>query len=99
MPKNAEPSLGQRVSYYLLDKQMPKVHQQWVKSDINSALWPWRNGLRDGLFILVGAFLGAAISGNRVAILGALVAIPAILVMRFLGRNRARKNALRKHAL
>lgn len=99
MPNIAEPSLGQRASYYLFDRRLPEAHREWVTRDINSAIWPWRNGLRDGLFILLGSFIGAAVSDSETAVVAALIAIPAILVMRFLGRDRARKNALRKHAV
>ena len=97
MSANSEPSLGQRLSYYFLDRRLPKEHEQWVERDIQSPIWPWRNGLRDGLFILLGASIGAAISENETAIVAALIAIPAILVMRFLGRERARRNSLQKH--
>ena len=89
--------MKERALYYLFDKEIPKRHRGWVELDIKSAFWSWRIGLRDGLFILLGSFIGGAVTDSDTAVVAALIALPVIMVMRFLGRRRARERALLKH--
>ena len=97
MPEPFEPPLGLRAGYYLLDRRVPRSHAEWVKRDIASPWWPWRTGLRDVLFILVGVSLAAAFTDAWEAALGVVVAAPLILMIRFFGRRRAREAAVRRH--
>ncbi|MGH2757282.1 MAG: DUF5313 family protein [Actinomycetota bacterium] len=90
--------MGERLRYYL-GFRLPVKYREWVKADLASSSFIWRDAfLRVGV-VLVTGFVIAASSGRWATFigmsLGALIAFPLLLA---LGGWQRRRN-LRRHRL
>lgn len=91
-----QPSLGERLRYYL-GFRLPVKHRAWVEADIASPSFIWRDALLRVGAVLTAGFVIALGSGRWSALigmlLGALIAFPLLLA---LGGWQRRRN-LRRH--